>query len=219
MHGAYYKDKLEFVGMMEDEDMPKIIWKGIIKSEKDFPTATIPKNAKKLDSEEDMKKMQIKALPFMIPSFLLCFICVFVKTFMAREKVINVGFIFIGVIIGFLLILVHELLHAIAFPKYATVYIGIMPRSLTAVALSSSPVKRNRFIFLSILPIILGLIPLVIFCVSSNYLKEIHGILFGMSIMGMICVYPDIYNIFNILKVVPKNAIIQNNKNETYYFE
>ena len=40
--------------------MPKIIWKGIIKSEKDFPTADIPKNAKKLDSEEDMKKMQIK---------------------------------------------------------------------------------------------------------------------------------------------------------------
>ena len=28
--------------------MPKIIWKGIIKSEKDFPTADIPKNAKKL---------------------------------------------------------------------------------------------------------------------------------------------------------------------------
>lgn len=40
-----------------------------------------------------------------------------------------------------------------------------------------------------------------------------------MSIMGMVSVYPDIYNIFKILKVVPKKAIIQNNKNETYYFE
>ena len=199
--------------------MPKIIWKGIIKSEKDFPTADIPKNAKKLDSEEDMKKMQTKALPFMIPSVLICFICIFTKTFIANEKVINVGFLFLGVIIGFLEILVHELLHAIAFPKNATVYIGVMPKSFTAVALSSSPVNRNRFIFLSILPIILGLIPLVIFCFSSNELKELNGILFGMSIMGMISVYPDTYNIFNILKVVPKNAIIQNNKNETYYFE
>lgn len=36
--------------------MPKIIWKGIIKSEKDFPTADIPKNAKKLDSEENANK-------------------------------------------------------------------------------------------------------------------------------------------------------------------
>lgn len=199
--------------------MPKIIWKGIIKSENDFPTANIPENAKKLDSEEDIKKMQIKALPFMIPSILICFICMFVKTFIAKEKVINVGFLFLGVIIGFLLILVHELLHAIAFPKNATVYIGVMPKSFTAVALSSSPVKRNRFIFLSILPIILGLIPLIIFCLSSNELKELNGILFGMSIMGMISVYPDIYNVFNILKVVPKNSIIQNNKNETYYFE
>ena len=186
--------------------MPKIIWKGIIKSEKDFPTADIPKNAKKLDSEEDMKKMQIKALPFMIPSVLLCFICMIVKTFIANEKIINVGFLFIGVIIGFFLIIVHE-------------YIGIMPKSLTAVALSSSPVKRNRFIFLSILPIILGLIPLAIFCFSSNSLKELNGILFGMAIMGMVGVYPDIYNIFKILREVPTNATIQNNKNETYYFE
>lgn len=141
------------------------------------------------------------------------------KTFLADEKVINIGFLFVGVIIGLLLLIVHELLHAIAFPKNATVHIGIMPKSLTAVALSSSPVKRNRFIFLSLLPIILGLIPLVIFCFSSNNLKELNGILFGMSIMGMISVYPDIYNVFNILKEVPKNATIQNNKNETYYFE
>ena len=125
--------------------------------------------------------MQIKALPFMIPSILLCFICMIVKTFVASQKVINVGFLFLGVIIGFLLILVHELLHAIAFPKNATVYIGVMPKSFTAVALSSSPVKRNRFIFLSISPIILGLIPLIIFCLSSNELKELNGILFGTS--------------------------------------
>ena len=31
--------------------------------------------------------------------------------------------------------------------------------------------------------------------------------------------YPDIYNIFKILREVPTNATIQNNKNETYYFE
>lgn len=161
--------------MIGDEEMPKIIWKGIIKSEKDFPSANIPKNAKKLDSEENLKKIQIKALPFMIPSVLLCFICMFVKTFVANEKVINVGFLFLGVIIGFLLIIVHELLHAIAFPKNATVYIGIMPKSLTAVALSSNPVRRNRFIFISILPIILGLIPLVTFCFSNNSLKELNA--------------------------------------------
>lgn len=42
--------------------------------------------------------------------------------------------------------------------------------------------------------------------------------MFGMAMMGMISVYPDIYNVFNILKVVPKFATIQNNRNETYYY-
>lgn len=198
--------------------MAKIIWKGIIKSEDEFPTSSIPKKAKRIDNQEDIKKFQIKALPFMIPSIILCFIGMFVKTIIANEKVINIVFLGVGVIIGFFLIIVHELLHAIAFPKNATVYIGIMPKSLAAVALSSSPVKRSRFIFLSILPIILGIVPLVIFCFSSNSLKELNGMLFGMAIMGMISVYPDIYNIYNVLKKVPKNATIQNNKNETYYY-
>lgn len=36
--------------------MSKIVWKGIIKSEEEFPKADIPQNAKKLDSEEDIKK-------------------------------------------------------------------------------------------------------------------------------------------------------------------
>lgn len=199
--------------------MPKILWKGIIKSEEDFPAANIPEHAKKLTVEEDMKKMQIKALPFMIPSFLICFLCMFVKTFTAGEKVIHTGFLFIGAVIGFLLIIVHELLHAAAFPKNAAVYIGIMPKSLTAVALSASPVKRNRFILISILPIVLGIIPLIIFCFSSNSFKELNGIMFGMAVMGMISVYPDIYNVFHVLKIVPKKAVIQNNKNEIYYFE
>ena len=42
--------------------------------------------------------------------------------------------------------------------------------------------------------------------------------MFGMAIMGMISVYPDFYNIFHVLKQVPKNATIQNDKNATYYY-
>ena len=199
--------------------MPKIIWKGIIKSEDDFPTANIPENAIKIDSEEDIKKMQMKALPFLIPSILICLICMFVKTFIAHQQVIYISFLLIGLVIGFILLIVHEFLHAIAFPKGAIVYIGIMPKSFVAVALSASPVKRNRWIWMSILPIILGIIPLILFCISPIHLRIFNGVMFGMAIMGMTSVYPDIYNIYHILKVVPKHATIQNNKNETYYFE
>lgn len=199
--------------------MPKIIWKGIIKNEDDFPSSNIPKDAKRLNTEEDIKKMQIKALPFMIPSVVVLLLCMLLKTLIAGEKIINFLFIFIGVIVGLFLLIVHELLHAIVYPKNAIVYIGIMPKSFTAVALSSSPIKRNRFIVSSILPIILGIIPLMIFCFSSNDLKELNGLMFGMAVMGMISVYPDFYNVHCVLKQVPKNAFIQNDKNTTYYFE
>ena len=140
--------------------MPKIRWQGIIQSEDSFPAADIPKNAKKLNVGEDIAAMQIQALPFMFPSVLLCFLCMFIKTYLSHEKVIHTGFLLFGVLIGFFLILVHELLHAIAYPKNAVVYIGIMPKKLNAVALSATPVKKNRFIFLSILPNVLWLITL-----------------------------------------------------------
>lgn len=199
--------------------MPKIIWKGMIHSEDDFPTAELPQNAIKIEGEEDIKKMQIKALPFMIPSVLICFICMFVKTWIANQKVIHIGFLFLGVVVGFVLLIVHEFLHAIVFPKGAIVYIGIMPKSFTAVALSASPIKRNRWIGMSLFPIILGIIPLILFCIAPIHFGKWNGLMFGMAMMGMISVYPDIYNVYHILKVVPKRASIQNNKNETYYFE
>lgn len=199
--------------------MPNIIWQGVIKSEEEFPASEIPQNAVRVEMEEDIKKMQMKAMPFMIPSVLICLVCMLVKTVIAGERVVHFGFLFVGVLAGLLLLVVHELLHAVAFPKDATVYLGIMPKSMTAVALSPSPVKRNRFLFLSILPVILGVIPLVLFCVSSSSLRELNGLLFGMAVMGMVSVYPDFYNVAYILKKVPSGAMIQNDKNVTYYFE
>ncbi len=198
--------------------MPEIRWKGVIKSENDFPTADIPEGAVKLDGEEDMKTMQIRALPFMIPSVLICVLCMFMKTYAAGEMVIDRGFLFVGVLAGLLLILAHELLHAVAFPKGATVYIGIMPKSFAAVALSASPVKRDRFVFLSLLPILLGLVPLILFCLGGCDQREWNGAMFGMGVMGMVSVYPDVYHVYHILKSVPKDAVIQNDKNTTYYY-
>ncbi len=198
--------------------MPEIRWKGVIKCEEDFPAADIPEGAVKLDGEDDMRTMQIRALPFMIPSVLIGFLCMAMKTYTAGEMVIDKRFLFVGVLAGLLLILVHELLHAVAFPKGATVYIGIMPKSFTAVALSASPVKRNRFIFLSLLPILLGIVPLMLFGLGGCDQKEWNGAMFGMAVMGMVSVYPDVYHAYHILKTVPRDAVIQNDKNTTYYY-
>lgn len=200
--------------------MSKIKWAGIIKSEEDFPAAKIPipENAKQLGAEESMASMQIHALPFLVPSVLLIFISMFFKVYTAEEFSFSVPFFFLGFIIGFMLIIVHELLHAIAYPKEATVYIGILPKGLAAVALSTSPISKRRFIFISILPAVLGLIPLIFFLLIDSSQGILNGLFFGMAAVGLTTIYPDLYNIYHICKNVPKNATILNDKTETYYY-
>lgn len=198
--------------------MPRIIWKGIIKSYEEFPVAELKHGAVCLDAEDDLGKMQLKALPFLIPSVAVCIACILIKTLIAQRPVINVWFLPLGVLAGFLGIIVHELLHAVAYPKDAVVFVGIMPKKFTAVALSSYPVSRGRFVFISVLPVVLGLVPLIAFCFCSPEMSRLNAFLFGAAVMGMTSVYPDFYNVYNVVKKIPKGAIIQNSGIRTYYY-
>ena len=55
--------------------MPKIKWIGLIKEEKmkDYQVGELPQNAKKINMPTTSKEMMIKALPFMIPAFVILF--------------------------------------------------------------------------------------------------------------------------------------------------
>ncbi len=109
--------------------------------------------------------------------------------------------ILVGVAIGFILLLVYELLHAIVYPKSALVTIGKMKGKLIFVALASYPLQRNRFILMCLLPFVLGILPLLIFMISLPNALFVNGILFGMACMGMISpYYMDVYNVRLVLK-------------------
>ena len=56
--------------------MPKIKWIGLIKEEKmkDYQVGELSKNAKKMNMPTTSKEMMIKALPFIIPAFLILFL-------------------------------------------------------------------------------------------------------------------------------------------------
>ena len=143
--------------------MPKIKWVGIIKDNREYEQGDLSENAVKLNVPQTIGETMSRAIPFIIPSVVLITISMIAKTLLCGERVISFGFLVIGILAGFLLFIVHELLHAIVYPKGATVYIGIMPGQFAAVALASYPLKRGRFILMCLLPYILGIIPLVIF--------------------------------------------------------
>ena len=170
--------------------MPKIKWIGLIKEEKmkDYQVGELSKNAKKMNMPTTSKEMMIKALPFIIPALVILFLSVYFKS---GEFFLLRLYIIIGVLLGFLALIIHELLHAIVYPKNANVYIGIA-KPITFVALASYPLKKEKFILMCLLPYILGIIPLILFWIMPITDMKIHSILFGLSAMGLGSPYPDL---------------------------
>lgn len=197
--------------------MPKINWVGTIHNEKEFPKATVPKDSIKLDSKS-VSDILFAAGPFAIIPFIVCLLAMILKTKHAASVVIDFTFLPLGVLLGLLLIPIHELLHAIAYPKTAEVKIGIMPKNIAMVALSSSPIKRERFIFMSLLPTLLGVIPLILFLISDPENHVINSVYFSTAAMGLFSPYPDYYNVYSVLKNCPRGCTLQNSGSETYYY-
>lgn len=102
--------------------------------------------------------------------------------------------------------MIHEWLHGIVYPRNAPVTIGKITGKISFVALASYPLKRRRFIVMCLLPFVLGIIPLLIFIVSPAEYRELNGLMFGMSCMGMVSPFPDVYNVFIVLKMQIKRC-------------
>lgn len=197
--------------------MPKIKWAGVVQNAAEYQNGILPTAAKKLTMPDTMGKMMVKALPFFIPSLAIILFSMLFKTLSAGQPVVAPFYVVLGFLLSFFVgIPVHELLHAVVYPKEATVYIGIMPKQLAAVALASYPVSRRRFILMSLLPVVLGVVPLVIFLLSPATNRALNGVMFGLMIMGLISPYPDFFNVYQVLKQTEKGCSLQFEKDDLY---
>ena len=199
--------------------MPRIKWVGIIRDIDVYQTGVLPKHAIQLRLPRDLNGMMTTALPFALPPALLCVGSVFLKTMLHHYKQAQPLFILIGVLLGLLLLLLHELLHAMIYPSDAYVYIGIVPRSFAAVALASHPMKRSRYLLMTLLPAVLGIVPLILFWVLPAKMTAVNSILFGLAVMGLVSPYTDYYTAYQVIRQTPKNCFVQNEKDDVYYFE
>lgn len=198
--------------------MPNIKWIGFINKNEieNYQKGELNSNAIKMTMPETMNKMMIKAFPFLIPAFLIMIFSMYFKGHINQQVVVYKPYMFIGLIIGFLLSIIHELLHAIVYPKGVNTYIGIV-KPITFVALASYPLNKGRFIIMCLLPYILGIIPLILFWISPANNIILNSILWGIAFIGMVSPYPDSYNVYQVLKQVPKGKKIQFYGDDTYY--
>jgi hypothetical protein len=209
------KSQSEFVTLFGGE-LVMIKLKMSIEDISEYQTGILPKNAVKIETPQSIEVMMKKAAPIAAVLCVLMFVTMLCKTVMNKTVVISHVFILIGFCLGYICLVIHEWLHGIVYPRNALVTIGKITGKISFVALASYPLKRRRFIVMCLLPFVLGIIPLLIFIVSPAEYRELNGLMFGMSCMGMVSPFPDVYNVFIVLKNANKKDAIMFYKNDMY---
>ena len=176
-----------------------IRFNGCIDDIRTFQTGDLPDSAVRIETPRTVDDTIKHAAPIAAVLCLIVSLTVFAKVFFARAAIAPAAVV-IGFAVGLALLIVHELLHAVVYPKAASVTVGKLKRKLTFVALASFPMSRARFILMCLLPFVLGILPLAVFVLSPAEAKWLNGLTFGMACVGMISPYPDVYNVLTVLR-------------------
>ncbi len=196
--------------------MAKIIWVGNQAWEKEYPDGGAPENAVKINRPDDILKA---SLPYGILPMLLCFLCVFFKAAASGEFLFNLWFVPLSFLIGFALIPLHEMIHAVCYPKNATVYVGVCLKKIAAFAISFAPIRKSRYLVMSLAPALLGIVPLIIFVVCPIREKALSTLCVVPAFMGLISPSPDYMDVISIIKQVPNGARIQASNQGLYWLK
>jgi len=182
----------------------------------EYQCGKLPKNAKKLKAPSSIEEMMKKSMPVAVILCGIVILALFTKTYLSQSKVVSRLAILGGLLLGFVLLIVHEWLHAIVYPKDAQVTIGKLKGKLVFVALASYPLSRTRFIVMCLLPFLLGIVPLTLFLLAPPQATVFNGLMFGIACAGMVSPYPDVYNAILVLKQAGKNDKIMFHGDDLY---
>lgn len=198
----------------------KLIYKGKFTSYDDLPQAQLPENAVKFDDVDTIEEMVQKSTRYASPIGLLVGIVLAINWVILEN--FSLSFYFLGgLIFGGMLslpfLIVHELLHAICFPRGAEVYFYQAINKGVLFVTSIMPLSKNRFIVMSLLPLmLLGIVPLLSsFFIAGDFL---NGIVFCFSFLMLLGGIGDLFNVQNVLNKVPKGAMIQLSGLYGYWF-
>lgn len=121
-------------------------------------------------------------------------------------------------VLYFVLIIVHEWLHALFFPRRATKDIWIYQLQ-AAMVYCNTPVSRTRFIVMSLAPaVLLGFLPFVAWLLWAAVPNPVLSLAWmSMSWSMIFGGVGDFYNVRNVIEQVPKNALVFNYGIHTYW--
>ena len=119
--------------------MIKIVWS--INDINKYQTGNLLDGAVKIETPQSVGELMKKAVPISAILCVFLFIAMLGKTIICKTVVISPIFIPVGFAFGFLLLIIHEWLHGIVYPKEADVTIRRIKGKITLVALASYPIS------------------------------------------------------------------------------
>lgn len=192
----------------------RIKWCGKLSEENSFSATDVPENAVEFLNT----KSKIKSYIMIIPIILFIIICIYFKyKITGRLRANRIGY-FIGFLSVFPFMLVHELLHAVSFPVKAKVE---MFYSMYGLSVSSpEPISKIRYIVVLIVPaVIIGVIPLIGWIFIPSSYVTINTMLFILAIGNLAGTTGDLYNLTQVIKLMPKNSFMQVSGLKCFFYD
>ena len=196
----------------------KLQYKGIYRDESQLPLGNLPKNAVPFEEPDNPADLSKAATWYIIPVFLVIFAVYGIKCLLCARILSPLDILHpAGVLLSFLVILPHDLLHGICFPKDAVVELWISPKNLMAFVVGTAPMSRRRFIFMSLLPnLVFGLLPMLIWIFLPSGLWG--NCLGSMGAYAAMMGIGDYLNIANTLRQMPADALTQLSGFHSYWY-
>lgn len=199
--------------------------KKISPTDKDLSETLVKDGWKKIKEPKSLVIAICLSLPFMLFNGIACYYVIhffykgfdtFFNSFMLKNNV-SVSIRFDYVFLMYILIYLHEMIHAILIPNFIKsekTYYGIRPWG--GFVFTTEIISKSRFLLICIAPFIVLSVMLPVILGLFNLL---NGVLAFIIMINAFASSVDIFNALLILFQVPNRNLIVNNGFETYYKE
>lgn len=186
--------------------------------------STLEEGAVPLKEAETASGMFIKGLLLFLPAAAVMAVLTVMRVISAdmMPKKMSFGVIavfMISMAVCFVLMTVHEYIHALLFPAEAEKQIWKHPEQNALFVYCTAKVSKNRFIAVCLAPaVILGIIPFIIWLLAASALPA--ALSWGLLIISWtmtLSAIGDYANSWNVLRQVPSNAMVFNHGMHTFY--
>ncbi|WMJ24400.1 hypothetical protein RBG61_06955 [Paludicola sp. MB14-C6] len=195
--------------------MAHLIWKGTIYNQNDFSETTLPENAVKMKKAETMKSLRVKTFAIAIPLIILIPI-IFYYFFSSLPSDSAMSY-FIGIIVSCLFILFGNFMFLFLYPKNTIIQISFLSPNFTFITHPISPLTKKRVLLINLAPCIFIFLILILVFVPVFHIN-VRLFLFSFLTIQIPLFSRKSYEVFTILKQVPKGAYIQNLGFQSYWF-